>query len=315
MKRGNKMNVYKNGNYSVAIMNDGTKIRMQEDDNAEFIPSFAESMDITITQKCDGKCGFCYANCTPEGEHADLFKYKFIHELHPYTEVALNGNDLSHPQLIDFLKFLKEKRVYANITVNQRHFMEHIGLLYDWQQRELIHGIGFSYVNPSYDFYNIVKTKDNGFKNIVIHTIVGLLKKKDIKFLSTLNRPILFLGYKYKGRGKEYINSDTNFKSILTETAWLQENLKSVIDEFPIVSFDNLAIDQLKVKSILTFEQWQTFYMGDEGSATFFIDMVEGTFARSSMDIESFPIEIGTSHDNADYMFNFIQKKYGGRIK
>lgn len=54
--------------------------------------------------------------------------------------------------------------------------------------------------------------------------------------------------------------------------------------------------------------------MGDEGSATFFIDMVDETFACSSMDKENFPIEIGTSHDDVDYMFNFIQKKYKGKI-
>lgn len=35
------MNRYKNGNYTVTIMSDGTKIRMTEAD--EFIPAFAEN--------------------------------------------------------------------------------------------------------------------------------------------------------------------------------------------------------------------------------------------------------------------------------
>lgn len=316
LKRGNKMfsNVigrYNNGNYKVVILEDGTKIRIQEDDNADFIPSFSESMDITITQKCDGKCPYCYAECTPQGEHADLFKYNFINSLHPYTEVALNGNDLSHPQLIDFLKFLKEKKVITNITVNQRHFMEHLGLLLDWQKMGWIHGIGISYVTPDFSFAHFL---EKSYKNVVIHTIAGLLKEKDINFLSTLNRPILILGYKYKGRGKSYLQEDKNFKEIPNQIKWLENNLDMIFEKFPVVTFDNLAIDQLKVKSKLTKEQWEQYYMGDEGSSTFYIDMVHETFARSSMDTKEFSIEIATSHDNVDWMFNFIRNKYNGKI-
>ena len=38
---------YKNGNYDVTLLSEGTKIRETEDD--EFIPDFAESMDIKLT--------------------------------------------------------------------------------------------------------------------------------------------------------------------------------------------------------------------------------------------------------------------------
>ena len=41
------LGVYKNGNYSVRILSDGTKIRETNDD--EFIPSFAENCDVKIT--------------------------------------------------------------------------------------------------------------------------------------------------------------------------------------------------------------------------------------------------------------------------
>lgn len=301
---------YNNGNYKVVILEDGTKIRIQEDNNADFIPSFSESMDITITQKCDSKCPYCYAECTPQGEHADLFKYNFINSIHPYTEVALNGNDLSHPQLIDFLKFLKEKKVIANITVNQKHFMQYPDTLKSLQRQDLIHGIGISYVMPE-NFFDVALSE---FKNVVIHTIAGLLKEEDIDYLSALNRPILILGYKYKGRGKSYLQEDKNFKEIPNQIKWLENNLDMVFEKFPVVTFDNLAIDQLKVKDKLTKEQWEQYYMGDEGSSTFYIDMVHETFARSSMDTEEFPIEIGTSHDNVDWMFNFIRDKYNGKI-
>ena len=51
------LGVYKNGNYTVKILSDGTKIRETEED--DFIPAFAENCDVKITDKCDGGCPFC----------------------------------------------------------------------------------------------------------------------------------------------------------------------------------------------------------------------------------------------------------------
>ena len=48
---------YKNGNYIVTILNDGTKIRRTEDN--EFIPSFSENVDCKLTDKCREMCNFC----------------------------------------------------------------------------------------------------------------------------------------------------------------------------------------------------------------------------------------------------------------
>lgn len=61
---------YKNGNYYVKLYDDGTKIKYNNLDN--FIPEFAESMDITITTKCDGHCSYCFDEdtevSTPNGK-------------------------------------------------------------------------------------------------------------------------------------------------------------------------------------------------------------------------------------------------------
>jgi hypothetical protein len=55
-----------------------------------------------------------------------------------------------------------------------------------------------------------------------------------------------------------------------------------MIDKFNVVSFDNLAIEQLNVKSLLSQEEWDEFYAGDDGTHTYYIDMVERKFAKSS---------------------------------
>src|SRR5574344_512752 len=92
---------YVNGNYYVDIFTDGTKIRRNNLDN--LTPSFAESCDVTITEKCNGRCPFCYAGCTEDGIHGDILNKKFIETLPPYTELAINVNDLTHPDLQEFL--------------------------------------------------------------------------------------------------------------------------------------------------------------------------------------------------------------------
>lgn len=308
--KNNELGHYTNGNYEVIILKDGTKIRVQEDNNAPFIPSFPESMDITITEKCKVGCSYCYANCTTNGNHADLFKYNFINDIKPFTEVAINGNDLDHPQLADFLKFMKKKQVIVNITVNQKQFMEHQGQLYYWQKDELIHGIGVSYVKPEFRFLDLVSGPD--FKNIVIHTIAGILSQSDINYLSQKGDKInlLILGYKTKGRGVGFKQDYS--EEIQERIRLLEANYQHLINTFRCVSFDNLALEQLHIKDKLTKEQWEDYYMGDEGSVTFFIDMVNGRFARSSMDIESF--EITPEMDSVDKMFNFIRNKYDGKI-
>lgn len=61
---------YKNGNYTVRLFSDGTKIRMNKLDN--LTPEFAESIDCTITTKCNGGCQYCFDEntyvSTPNGK-------------------------------------------------------------------------------------------------------------------------------------------------------------------------------------------------------------------------------------------------------
>ncbi len=117
---------YKNGNFNVVHFNDGTKIR--ETDADEFIPDFAESMDIKICDRCDIGCKFCHEGSTKNGKLGVILNEKFIDTLYPYQEVAIGGGDVtSHPDLIPFLQKLKDKNVIANITVNQIHFERKTG--------------------------------------------------------------------------------------------------------------------------------------------------------------------------------------------
>lgn len=289
---------YRNGNYIVTILEDGTKIRATKYD--DFVPAFSENCDCKITDKCSQNCAFCYEGCTREGNHGDLFSYKFIESLHPYTELAMNGNDLDHPQLDQFLQHLKDKNVIANLTVNQNQFLMNYDKLKTLQDNGLINGIGVSLIKANDELCEKMKS----LKNVVLHTIVGILSEKDISFLKNKGLKILILGYKDLQRGKLY--HITHCPDIMNNKKYLYDNLVEIQKMFEVLSFDNLAINQLDVKRIIPEEKWDEFYMGDDGGFTFYIDMVKGEFAKNSLSDERFPI----GDLSIDEMFNFIQEKY-----
>lgn len=287
---------YKNGNYKVWIFADGTKIRRTEED--EFIPEFSENVDVKLTAKCGQGCQFCYEGCTKEGKHGELFKYEnFINSLHPYTEMALNGNDLDHPDLRRFLEFLKEKKVFANITVHQNQYMKGFEMLKEFQEEGLIQGIGVSLSSPTPEF--IEKLLE--LKHTVLHTINGILKKSDLDALKNKGVKLLILGYKNLQRGIKY--KENNLEAIEANQKYLRDNLDEIFTWFKVCSFDNLALEQLDVRSHLSEKDWKSFYMGDDGGFTFYIDLVDGQFARNSLSQERYAIGDKT----IDEMFKIIR--------
>lgn len=293
------LSIYKNGNTTVTRWDDGTTTRYTEDD--EFRPDFAENCDVKITDRCDGGCQFCYEGCTPLGKHGDILNDTFINSLHPYTELALNGNDLSHPYLIAFLSKLKEKKVIANLTVNQIHFERFYYFIKELLDKKLIWGLGISLREPTDAFINLVKE----IPNAVIHTINGILTGIDLNRLANHDLKILILGYKTTGRGLEYRSN--NMSDLTINSEYLYGMLPIITKEnwFKNISFDNLAIRQLNIKRLMTEEEWNNFYMGDDGTFTFYIDLVNQTFSKNSViaKVKSIPINGMT----VDEMFKVVK--------
>lgn len=272
---------YVNGNYTVTIYDDGTKIKETEAD--EFIADFPESMDVKITNACDRMCKYCHEASTPDGKHGNL-DVSFIDTLRPWTEMAIGGgNPLSHPDLIPFLTKLRDKNIIANMTVNEKHFMENLPLLRKLRDEDLIKGLGISYsgtmkIEPSdknHPFILAVKE----FPNAVIHIINGLMSLKTLGPIAFKNFKVLILGYKDFRRGKDYHNEEID-KGMHFMWCCIEKMIKK--GWFRIVSFDNLAIKQLQPERFLSTEQWNEFYQGDDGTHTMYVDLVEGNFAVSS---------------------------------
>lgn len=292
---------YKNGNCitTINLINGTKKHKTIDDDATEFKFDFAESADVCITEKCDGCCKWCYAGCTPQGKHADL-NAKFLDTLHPYTELAINGNDLSHPDLLPFLEKMAKKHILVSMTVNQMHFERHFDFICNLVRVGLIKGLGVSLVHPTEEFIEKIKR----FPTAVIHIIAGILTKEDLDKLANNNLKILILGYKtMKNRGKTYYESGHK-EEIDTKIKWLSDNLGSYLDKFKVVAFDNLCIEQLNVRKIIGEEMWKKHYMGDDGTHTFYIDLVNKKFAKTSISDKQYDLL-----DNVDDMFKIIQNE------
>ena len=300
---------YVNGNYNVELYEDGTKIRFADVD--EFKPEFPENIDVCITKRCDGGCPYCYEGCTLVGNHGTILGEdnelpKWMLSLRPGTELALNGNDLTHPDLDRCLILLKEQGIVTNMTINQRHFVPNFIKLLDWQQKGLIHGLGISLTDSESDtLYRYLPY----FKNVVIHVIAGIFTVEDLINLQSACPKILILGYKNIGRGTDYSLKFAD--KILDNINDLKANLSMMKGLFEVMSFDNLALEQLEVKKVLfnnNEEKWSTFYMGDDGGFTMYIDTVAGTYSKNSCmpQEERYNIE----NKSIDEMFLDIRQKY-----
>ena len=272
---------YQNGNARVELYSDGTRIITTEDDRLIF--EYPLNNDVTITHKCDGGCPYCYLGCTESGKHADILSPKFLDTLLPGTECAINLNDMSHPQLIQFMEKMRDKGIVVNGTINQKHFMKFWKDLFMLTKKGLIHGIGVSLVEPNDEFIKVLRF----FPNAVVHVINGVVSEDDIMKLEGQGVKILILGYKPLRRGESYLAA--NREEVEKKQKFLYDYLEGK-PKFKVISFDNLAIEQLNARRIVTDEQWEMMYQGEEGSATFAIDLVDGTFAVSSSETETFPL-------------------------
>lgn len=261
--------LYQNGNYVVKLYSDGTKIKQSTENS--FISAFPDSIDLKITNYCDQNCPMCHEKSNENGKHADL-DAPFLKTLKKGTELAIGGgNPLSHPSLLPFLRQMKEQGVICNLTINENHLKTYNDLALRLIHEKLIYGLGISL--KAYNKQAVAFAM--GYPNTVLHVINGIFT--DYDKIANPNVKILILGYKKVGRGITYFNDEISKQMNITK-----EILLSLFDKFRRISFDNLALKQLDVKSLIPLEKYNEIYMGDDGESTMYIDLVNKEFAKSS---------------------------------
>lgn len=281
---------YVNGSFMTSIDTDGTKIREKLDNKNVVL--FPESIDLKITDWCDAGCAWCHENSTVHGRHADLKPIlDILSDLPRGVEIAIGGgHPLAHPNIVYFLKKLKDFGLIANITINEFHFQKQLSMIKNLADEKLINGIGYSYSS-------LLPEWDN--PNIVIHFILGVhnpeIIEQQLKNYSHRAK-ILLLGFKNYGRGKLY---NAPQKEI---TKWFRY-LPSLV-KYADIAFDTLGIEQINPKRLfVSQEKYNEYFMGKEGEFSMYIDAVKNQYAVSSFSKERH--EICSIND----MFRNIRKE------
>jgi hypothetical protein len=287
-----------NGNIYTEIYSDGTLIK-EHDGNPR--PEFPSSMDIKISNRCSGSsgvnsgsgsCAFCHEMSTPFGDNADLNKLQEVLSELPNVpiEFALGGgNPLENSQLSSFLDYVYARNIIANMTVNHKHIKQYQETILDYISRDRIKGLGISF-NPSLPMSDITPLLSES-DNIVFHLIMGVNTIEDIENLishcSSLNKKckILILGYKDYGFGKKYLSNYSD-KVEYNSYQYYIKLAKFFKSDNLVLSFDNLAIKQLKLQRYFMKDAWDEFFMGRDGKFTMYIDAVKEEFAVSSTSVE-----------------------------
>lgn len=294
---------YINGNYRVILnLQDGTKIRYNKED--KLIPHRPESIDVKITNRCQHSCPFCHENSHLTGKEASRDTMKqFVSTIPAYCEIAVGGGNLmldqEHTEF--FLRELRKVEAIPSITVRQDDFIRYADVIQEWREEKLVFGIGVS-LSDARDpkLYSTL----GRFPTAVLHVIAGLLTEKDYNMIKNHDIKMLILGYKLKRRGLDYwgYNSD----NIAKNQAMLCKKVKHFTTDFSSVSFDNLALHQLHMQNLLSPRQWEENFMGEDGEYTFYVDLVDEKYARSSTAEARFNL----ANKSVQTMFNYIRSEY-----
>lgn len=297
---------YANGNTKVTLYSSGTKEREYEGVPA---PVHPDHLDIKITNWCDNPiCAkFCHEKSNKEGKAGSLSSLiNFLSPLPAGVELALGGgHTLSHPSLLIFLTEAFKRGWVCNVTVNSYHLTKERELLDGLIRSGLVKGVGISYYPK---FHNEVVDFCNMFNNAVVHTIAAITSPDSIKkLLHDIKAPkILILGYKHYGNGAEFAAANAQINEKIKDWPIHLNNLvyeTQKMDKETLLSFDNLAITQLKVRRFFGDKDWAAFYCGDDGQFSMYYDAVKQEAKVSSTSAEI------VAGDNVVEAFQNIQKK------
>jgi hypothetical protein len=268
---------YQNGNSLVELHEDGTRI-IQYEDTLQL--DYPLNIDIRVSTKCafgldpnTGKsfCTFCHESATTNGTECD---YKSLQDkligLPKGIELAVGANEVSN-NLSHFLTWCKRNDYIVNLTINQGHIKRDEMILNSLIEHKLVKGLGISYRSSLK--WNVPQFVLD-YEHTVVHVIAGIDSVEDILSLKDKGvKKVLVLGEKNFGFNEGKVDLTTQLHR---EWYWW---ISKMFNTFNVVSFDNLALEQLNVKRFFNDENWETF---NQGEHSFYINAVNGYFAPSS---------------------------------
>lgn len=263
---------YANGNCVVTLHGDGTKVRTWE---GEAEPAFPESIDLKVTNRCARGCPHCHEESVPDGLHASPGAIeRIVDGLPPGVEIAIGGgNPLEHPEIVGIVRSLNARGLIPNMTINAESLLaDYVAGGVFARMHPYLFGVGVSGMG-CLDMLAQLSPK-YASPNIVVHAIAGIHKPLD--FVHT--KKLLILGYKRHGRGVQYYGPAIE-RNIAEWRYWLPARMS----RGGVTSFDNLALEQLRVRELIGEDEWRQRFMGHDGQFTMYVDAVRNQYAVSSV--------------------------------
>lgn len=268
---------YQNGNSTIELSNDGTRV-ITYDDTLQL--QYPLNIDIRVSTKCafgynpkTGKavCDFCHESARTDGTECDYqsLQHKLI-GLPKGIELAVGANQLTQ-DLYDFIDWCDGNGYVVNLTLNQGHIKRDQEMVKKCYSKGIIKGLGISYRSSlKWDIPQFVL--DN--PNTVFHVIAGIDEIGEVLSLKDKGvKKILVLGEKNFGFNEGKVDLSTKKHK---EWLWF---ISKLFTTFDVTSFDNLGLEQLRVKRFFKDEMWEEF---NQGEHSFYINAVDNYFAPSS---------------------------------
>lgn len=265
---------YINGNAAIEILDNGTRII---DYDGELKLNTPLNIDIRVSTSCsfaNNICkDFCHESAVVNGKDCNYEELKFrLDDLPAGIELAIGCNQFTS-DLFDFLSWCHFKGFIANLTINQGHILRDYTSLRIAIQRNYVKGLGISYRtklkwNISQDILE--------YSNTVFHVIAGIDTIQEVMELKDKGvKKILVLGEKDFG-----FNTGKVDLTRIEHKHWYWW-IGKLFSMFEVVSFDNLALEQLNIKRFFTNDSWNTF---NQGEYSFYIDAVNEIYKPNSRD-------------------------------
>lgn len=271
------MVTYTNGNTTINLADDGTRII---DFDGELQLEYPLNIDIRVQTICplgynpktqSAGCSFCHESARTDGSECDYnVLLDKLRRLPSGIELAI-GCNIASPNLLIFLTECNKLGFIGNLTVNQALIGKYQNQLLTAIKQNDIKGLGISYRS----FANLdINSELLDYDNTVWHVICGIDSFNDVYELHNHGvKKILVLGEKDFG----FNTGNVDLMSV-NHLTWFR-NVRKLFDIFDVVSFDNLALEQLKINRFLSESDWNTFHQGEY---SFYINAVNGYYSPSS---------------------------------
>lgn len=269
---------YVNGNRLVVVYDDGRKERYASIDatHSTYKPTRPENIDVNLSYKCNVGCEFCYLGAKPKGTKwtydsttlDQLFNNIDLRGLEVAMNLNSDNDDMS--LYINVATYLNQQGAHPNFTINAKTFIERKSELQDIDYSWL--GISCHDINE----FNLVELELNrssfNKNKVVIHVINGIINIDELIAVKS-NIKILILGYKSIGRGLKY-KSLNNLNRYISSS-----DIDNLSKHSNVIGFDSLALNQIDLSHR---EDYDEFFLGPDGTASFYIDLVKMKYSTSS---------------------------------